>query len=318
MPPDENDNPNPLLVKTPVAAPPPKRPKKSFQIPGFHSDNRWNDLSRRASLVASIGTLFIFLLAVGAVTGYFIEQSRKPVPTSAQGPTVQTLSPSDLQKLGQIGTNLGTSNEVLDVSADALFRGQADVVGNFTVGGKLDATGNSTLNQLNVTGGLATSTLNVSGATTFQNALTVTGLATFGGLTVSGATNFANLTANTITVHNISISGPLTVGHLVTQGPTPGIAGGQDGSGGTVSISGNDTSGQINVNTGTSPGGTLATVTFKAAFGGIVHVQLTPLTSAAASAQAYVSPSAGSFVLHANLPVPASGQVLSFDYLVTQ
>lgn len=290
---------------------PPQPPRRRIAA------STWDHLSHRASVIASISALFLFLILLGGTAGYFYSSS-KPHTVNSSGPKVQTLSQSELAQLGQIGSNLGTSNQVLNVQADALFRGQADVVGNLTVGGKINGTGSATLSQLNVTGATATASLNVTGATTFQNALTVTGLATLGSLTVSGATNLAALNANTISVRSISITGPLTIGHFVTQGPSPSIAAGSDGTGGTVSISGNDTAGQINVNTGTGPGTnvTLASITFKAAFGASVHVQLTPLTSAAASAGAYVTRSATGFQLHANTP-PGSN-TLSFDYLVTQ
>lgn len=291
--------------------PAPAAPNKPHRVMG----RSWNRLSHRANIAASITALFVFLVAIGGAIGYFYAVS-KHQSTTASGPKVQSLSQSDLQKLGQIGSNLGTNNQVLNIQADALFRGQADVVGNLTVGGKLDATGTTTLKQLDVTGALTTAALNVTGATTFQNALTVTGLATFGSLTVSGATNLATINANNITVRQIAINGPLTVGHLVTQGAAPSIAAGADGTGGTVSISGNDTTGQVNVNTGAGPGTTLATITFKAAYGASVHIQLTPLTASAASAQAFVTRSATGFVIHANTtPV---GSTLSFDYLVTQ
>jgi hypothetical protein len=161
------------------------------------------------------------------------------------------------------------------------------------------------------------SNLIVGGTTTLQRSLTVQELVTInGGLTVSGATSLNTLNAGTIAVRNISISGPLTIGHLVTQGAAPTIAANAVGGGGTVSISGNDTAGTVNINTGSGPGNVLATITFRAAFTGTTHVQLTPLTSGAASAGAYVTRSATGFQIHAN--TPPAGQTLGFDYLVAQ
>jgi hypothetical protein len=270
----------------------------------------WNTLRVKANAAASIIALFIFLIGAGSIGGYYYAQSKKP-QTKSTTSSVQTLSPDELNKLGNITSNLGSGGQTLNIGADALFRGKANVVGDFTVGGHFTANGPVTLSQL------AVADLSVSGTATLQNTLTVNGLATFAkGINVTGASSLDSLNSNTISVRNISISGPLTVGHLITQGPAPIIAENQVGAGGTVSISGNDTSGQVNINTGTGPGTTLATVTFRATFGTSVHVILSPITAPAAAAQAYATRNSGGFQIHAN-SAPA-GSVLSYDYLVTQ
>jgi hypothetical protein len=274
------------------------------------SKSSWNGLRTKANTIASIIAMFVFLIGGGSIVGYYYAQSKKPAPKSSKT-TVQTLSPDELSKLGNISSNLGSGGQTLNIGADALFRGKANVVGDFTVGGHFTANGPVTLNQLTL------ADLSVSGTTTLQNALTVNGLATFAkGISVTGASSLDSINANTIAVRNISISGPLTIGHLVTQGPAPIVAANAVGAGGTVSISGNDTSGQVNINTGTGPGVTLATITFRSTFGASVHVLLSPITSPAAAAQAYVTRNNGGFQIHAN-SAPA-GAVLSYDYLVTQ
>jgi len=298
-------------VKTPAP-----KPQKTSPL------GAWDGLSRRATTIASISALFGALILGGAAIGFLYSQTLNKTPAT-NSPTVQNLSQSDLNKLGTIGQNLGSSGQVLSISADALFRGNSSIVGNLSIGGHLNANGPVTLSQLNITGNTAATGLNVgsnlvvTGTTTLQNALTVAGLANFnGGINVVGTASVGSLNAGTIAVRNISISGPLTISHLVTQGPAPTIAANSDGAGGTVSISGNDTAGQININTGTGPGTTLATITFRAAFGATVRVELTPITSSAAAAQAYVSRNNGGFQIHAN--TPSAGTTLSFDYLVVQ
>lgn len=287
-----------------------KSPASGSKPPVPKPKSTWNTLRTKANTAASIIALFVFLIGAGAVTGYYYSQSKKPAPKAAS-PTVQTLSQDDISKLSNISSNLGSGGQTLNIGADALFRGNANVIGNLTVGGHLTANGPVTLNQL------AIADLSVSGTTTLQGALTVNALANFGkGISVTGVSSLDSVNANSISVHNISISGPLTIGHLITQGATPLIAANQDGAGGTVSISGNDTSGQVNINTGTAPGTTLATVTFRATFGTSVHVILSPITGPAAAAQAYVTRNNGGFQVHANA-APA-GLVLSYDYLVTQ
>lgn len=300
---------------------PPSTPKPAPIQPKAPHKLNWGRIKGQANVVASIAALFLFLTSVGGVAGYFYSQSRKnPAP---QSPTVQNLTAEDLAKLSEIGANLGTAGQVLNIAADALFRGKADIGGDLSIGGRLNANGPVTLSQLNITGTTAATGLNVgsnlivSGTTTMQRSLTVQDLVTInGGLNVSGAASFQSLNATTIAVTNISISGPLTVAHLRTQGPAPTLVAGSVGSGGTVSISGNDTAGTININTGGSPGTTLATLTFRAAYTSTVHVQLTPLTAAAASADAYVTRNGGGFQIH--VVSPPAGSTLSYDYLVVQ
>ena len=125
--------------------------------------------------------------------------------------------------------------------------------------------------------------------------------------------------ASAISVHNLSISGPLLISHIISQGPNPGIVPGTAvGSGGTVSISGNDTAGTVNLNIGNSPpAGVLGTITFRAAYTGTVHVLLSPLSGAAASTPAYVTRTGGGFQIHTDSP-PPGGVGLSYDYFVTQ
>ena len=304
----------------PASTPPPKDTTEAANAPT--SPGTWNRLKNRANTTASIGALFVFLLALGGVAGYFYSQSRK-TPAPAKKTTVETLSADDIKKLSEVGANLGTANQTLNIGANTLFRGKVDVGGDLSIGGRLNANGPVTLSQLNITGTTAATGLNVGsnlivgGSTTLQHSLTVADLlAVNGGLNVSGATSVNGLNANSIAVRTISISGPLTIGHLATQGPAPTIVANAVGGGGTVSISGNDTAGTININTGGGPGGVLATITFRAAYASTVHVLLTPLTGGAASAGAFVTRNGGGFQIHAN--TPPAGSTLSFDYMVVQ
>jgi hypothetical protein len=284
----------------------------------------WNKVRRRATAIGSIAALFLFLVGAGGAAGYFYAQSKKPAKPTKTTP-VQTLSQDDINKLSEVGANLGATGQTLNIGANALFRGKADVTGDLSIGGKLNANGPVTLSQLNISGNTAASGLNVgsnllvSGTTTLQNTLSVAALATFnGGLNSSGNSSFNTLNANTIAVRTISISGALSISHLVTQGSTPGFSGGNAlGGGGTASISGNDTSGTINFNIGSAaPAGTLGTVTFKAAYGSTPHVIISPITGAAASTPAYVTRTLTGFVVRTDAS-PATG-TLTYDYIVTQ
>jgi hypothetical protein len=317
----------PILPSTPTSNGP--VPVSTKPLPGSRKANRhvrnatWTAIMGHANVVGSVAALFLFLMAVGAIGGYYWSKSS---PTVVPKTTISTLSPSDLAKLNEIGSNLGSSGQTLNIGADALFRGKANIGGDLTVGGRFNANGPVTLSQLNISGTTAVSGLNVgsnmqvTGTTTLQQGLTVNGLGTFNnGINVSGSSSMNTLNANTLAVRTISISGPLMIGHLTTQGPVPTfVTGTAVGAGGTASISGNDTAGTLNFNTGnTPPAGVLGTITFRAGFTSTVHVLLSPLTSAAASTQTYVTRTSGGFQVH-TANTPPAGSVLSFDYFVTQ
>jgi hypothetical protein len=296
----------------PAPVPEKKRPKGAA----------WDRLRDKANAIGSIVALFVFLVAAGGVGGYFYSQSKK-APKAPAAPTIQTLTPAELSKLNEIGANLGTANQTLNIAANALFRGKADITGDLTIGGRLNANGPVTLSQLNIVGDTAATGLNVGsnllvgGTTTLQKTLTVNQLVTINSnLNVTGTASVGALNASSIAVRTISISGPLTIGHLISSGTVPFISAGSVGAGGTVSISGNDTAGTVNINTGTGPSGMLAAVTFHAPFAGTAHVQLTPLTSGAAGSGYFASRTSTGFQVHAT--TPPSGQTLSFDYLITQ
>ncbi len=306
---------------------PPGTPPPILQLnkPKPNLGGSWKRLNGRASLVASITSLFVFLMVVGGVGGYYFAQSRKPAPTATKT-TISTLTPEELAKLTEVGSNLGNSGQTLNIGANALFRGTANVTGDLTIGGKLNANGPVTLSQLNITGTTAAtglnvgSNLNVTGNTTLQQSLSVGGLTTLGGgLNVGGAASFNSINATTLSVSNINISGPLRISHLSTQGPTPTFVTSTNlGGGGTGSISGNDTAGTVNFNTGGgTAAGVLGTITFRAGYSGTPHVLLSPISGAAASTPVYVTRTTGGFQVRTDSAPPA-GAILSFDYFVTQ
>lgn len=283
----------------------------------------WHHLRQRARVTAQITSLFAFLLIAGGVAGYFYGNSRQstaPAPT----PAVTTLSADDLNKLSQVSGSLGSNGQVLNIGADALFRGKVDVSGDLSVSGHLNANGPVSLSALNITGASGTTGLTVGtnlvvgGTATFQKSLTVSDLASAANLNISGNASINSLNATSIAVRTIAISGPLTIGHLISQGAAPVISGGSVGAGGTVSISGNDTAGTVNISLGTNPGSNVvvATITFRAAYGNTTHILLTPLTEAAAASGAFVTRSAAGFQIHTR--TNPTGGVLSFDYFVVQ
>lgn len=309
-----NDNQTPQSEPTPGAGSPPDAPKPKH-------GRSWSHTVARANNITSVLAMLAAVLIVGGVIGYFVA-FYKPTSTP-KTPKIQNLTSQDIQKLTDLSSSLGNSSQVLNIGADSLFRGKVDVGGDLSVGGHFNANGPVTLSQLNITGNTAVTGLNVgsnltvTGVTTLQKGATIDQLlAVNGPLNVSGTASISTLNAGTISVQNISISGPLSIGHLTTKGSTPGISGGAIGGGGTVSISGNDTAGTININTGSGPGaGTLASISFRAGFGNAPHVVLTALTPAAAALSVYVTRTANGFTVNA-AGTPAAGSVYAFDYIV--
>src|SRR5690606_19660637 len=101
----------------------------------------------------------------------------------------------------------------------------------------------------------------------------VQGSTTLRDLSVSGSSTFSGaMTASQLTVSNLIISGNGTLqvpNHINFTGPTPGrTIGTALGSGGSLSISGSDTSGTININTGSgTSAGCFARINFQKSFG---------------------------------------------------
>lgn len=304
----------PITPTTPAPATPPP-----------HKGRSWSRMITRANNISTVIALLICVLFVGAVVGYFYSASTKKTAAPAKT-QIQTLSQDDIKKLTDVSTSLGNSSQTLNIGANTLFRSQVDIAGDLSVGGHFNANGPVTLSELNVSGttaltGLSVgSNLTVSGATTLQRGLSVSQLLSVsGGLNVSGTASVNALNAQSISTQTISIAGPLTIGHLRTQGATPGVtAGSAVGGGGTANISGNDTAGTVNVNTGGgTAAGILASVSFRAAFTGGVHVLLSPLTGASAATPVYVNRTSSGFQIRTDSPPPA-GSILAFDYFVTQ
>ena len=304
---------------------PPQQSPAPQPIKPKNQSGGWQQVHAKARVIASVSALFLALILLGAGGAYFYLNSQVKAPAEPKL-SVSNLTPEDIAKLGEVGNNLGSSGQTLNIGADALFRSAVNVTGDTTIGGRLTSNGTASLNGLNLSGAAAgtslnlSSNLNVGGTSTMQQSLTVAGLTTLsGGLNAGGNTSVNALNATSIAVRNITISGPLTVAHLVTQGPVPILVTGPAvGGGGTSSISGNDTAGTVTFNTGSGPSaGVLGTVTFRAAYTAGVHVLLSPITAGAASTSYYVTRTSGGFQIHAASPAPA-GTTISFDYLVTQ
>ena len=261
--------------------------------------------------------LFIFMITIAV--GAFVYMTIKSKDNNKNTPQSQGLSQDALKQLANSDVTVGDAKQVLNVQSNAIFAGSVLIRSSQEIAGTLKVGGKVTMTDLQVSGSTQLSdtqvtNLTVSGALNLQGALTIKN-----GISVSGNSNFTGgLTAAFITTGGLQLNGDLNLTHHIIAGGTiPGITKGTAvGGGGTVSLSGSDTSGSINVNTGTSPpAGCFATITFSQKFVSTPHVVITPIGSSAADLTYYISRSTTGFSICTTTPAPAADN-FGFDYMV--
>jgi cytoskeletal protein CcmA (bactofilin family) len=302
--------PAPETPPTDGIMPAPQIPKPKKKL-----GERVRDFAKRFNIYLLLFVLI--LIIVGIIVFIAIWQAHKNAPTT---PTTsnQTLSEDALKNLANTSTTtVGNSKQILNVESSAIFAGPVlmrsdlEVTGTIKVGGALSlpgitVAGNSTFGQI------STGSLSVSGDAAVQGNLTV-----IKSLAVNGSASFNGaVAAQTLSVSSLQLNGDLTLTHHITAGgPIPGKSDGSAlGGGGTSSVSGSDTAGQISINTGGGAhAGCFMTLRFTTKFNNTARVLLTPTTAAAATTQYYVQPSTSGFsVCTAN--DPPSGANIGFDY----
>lgn len=316
-------------AKTSADHPTPAKPIKTLKRTTYRPSHKatFIGLAVVAAVLAINGAVVLWL--VNAQQAASAEQAKDTV----------TLSAETLDGLGVSRNPVGNLGAELTIGPQTTFNGKVTMGSDLSVGGKLElkgdfsaASGNFTklqagetaLQQLNVNGDTTTTNLNVrtnlaiAGNTTMQGPVTMAQLLTInnslnvaGNVAVGGTLSARNFQANSLTSGST-----LTVGgHIVTNGAAPSVGrGGAVGNNGTVSISGNDASGTIAVNTGTGAGnGLLAQVAFKSQYGNIPHVVVTPVGQ---YAPVYVTRTIGGFNLYSAGAMSPGG--FAFDYMVMQ
>ncbi len=246
---------------------------------------------------------------------YLKQKKQDAAPTT---PT-QELDAESLKQLKNSDSTVGDPKQTLTVQSNAIFNGKVlvrdsiDIAGTLKVGGTLNLTGlivsgTTSLDQIQGNKLSVAGDANIQGQLTVQKGLTISGGASFGG----------NLSAPTLSVESLQLSGDLTINrHIDAGGPTPtSVSGGALGSGGTASVGGTDTAGTISVNTGGSPvPGCFITLTFSKSFNAQPHIVVTPIGGSAASLNYYVNRVANGFSLCTATAAPA-GANFAFDYIV--
>lgn len=245
-----------------------------------------------------------------------------------------TLSAETLDQLGVSRNPIGDAETELVVGPNSIFNGTVKMGGNVSIAGQLqlnskftatDAAvsnlqaGNTQVQELNVNGDGTMGTLNlrrdlrVAGNTQLQGQLTVNQLTTInnnlniaGNLAIGGALSVRDFQVGQLTV----------TGHLLSSGSAPSVSvGGAAGSNGTVSLSGNDTSGTIAVNTGVGAGnGLLVSVTFVQKYGSTPHIVVTPVGRSVPGM--YINRTSAGFTISVDGALAPAGH--AFDYIVMQ
>ncbi len=262
--------------------------------------------------------IILVLLSGGIVVATYFANKKATQGTVA----TQSLSSDTLKQLANTDVTVGDPKQVLSVQSNAVFAGKVlvrdslEVAGTIQVGGSLSVpgitvSGNSIFEQIQVN-----KSLSVQGDTSLQGQLAVQkSLSVVGGGTFGGAISAPSLTVNTL-----QINSTLTLTkHLAIGGSTPGRTNGSAlGSGGTTAISGSDTAGSINVNTGSgAAAGCFLTVNFTQNYNSTPRVLVTPVGIAAGSVGYYVDRTTSSFsVCAAN--TPPSNASFGFDYWVVE
>jgi len=263
--------------------------------------------------------LMLFVLVVILAIGIVVVMTMKSKEQNLNNIKGQGLSTDALKQLANSDVTVGDARQVLTVQSNAIFAGSVLVKSNMEVAGTLKVGSELDIPSLKVSGPTQLSdttitNLTVSGAVNLQGALTLKN-----GLSVAGNSNFSgNVTSGSLTTGSLALNGDLNLtNHVVAGGTIPSAARGTAvGGGGTINISGSDTSGSITVNTGSSPpAGCFVSVTFSKRYSSTPHVTITPVGSAAADLNYYITRTTTGFSICATNSAP-SGENFGFDYIV--
>ncbi|HSX06535.1 MAG TPA: hypothetical protein VLG92_02350 [Candidatus Saccharimonadia bacterium] len=263
--------------------------------------------------------LVVLLAVVVSVVG-FLNGKKTPKTPSAN---TQTLSADTLKQLANSDATVGDTGQTLTIQGNAIFSGQVlirsdlNVAGTIKLGGELSIPALTVSNTSNLNT-VQANTLQVAQGSTFQGTVTIQH-----DLNVGGAAAFSGaVTIGQLTVNNLTMAGnaQLTVpNHIAFTGASPGrqFFPNVTGAGGSASINGSDTTGTINVNTGSGPtAGCFMTITFNRPFTNTPHVLVSPVNIGAGQTEYYVTRSTTQFsICTANAP-PANS-VMAYDYFIT-
>lgn len=265
--------------------------------------------------------LFIILLAVGgaiAIVSYLNSQ-KTPEEAAIQN---QSLTTEALKSLANTDASVGNTAQTLTIQGSAIINGQTLTRGNLNVAGNFQTGGSIQAPTITISGATNLGDTQVNSLQVATNAA-ILGTTTVRDLNVSGTSSFSGaMTASQMTVTRLILSGNASLevpNHISFTGSTPSRTtnGAVLGNGGSANISGSDTAGTINVNSGNNPtAGCFITVRFNEAFTRQPRVIVSPSGPAAGQMQYYTERNTTTFSLCSANP-PANNQSFAFDYFVT-
>ncbi len=275
---------------------------------------------KKFNLYLLLFILIVIIAAAVAVVSYINSKKAPPTPSI----TSQGLDSDSLKQLANSDATVGGSGQTLTVQGNAIFSGQVlirsdlSVAGTIKVGKEMQVTdftssGKANLNDTQI------NNLQVANGAVFQSSVTLQKDLNVGG----NATFSAPVTMGQLTVTKLIMSGNASLqvpNHISFPGASPlrTIDTNVLGAGGSASISGSDTSGTLNINTGGSPAaGCFAAIKFTQAYTSTPHVLISPVGSGAGSLDFYATRTTTGFSVCTNNAAPA-GQTFAFDYFVTQ
>jgi cytoskeletal protein CcmA (bactofilin family) len=232
------------------------------------------------------------------------------------------ISQETLDELLTSESTVGTVDQTLTVAANSIFNGKVlikdslDVAGAINVGGALSLPGITVSGESNFDDVNVSNNLSILGSASIQQNLTVQqSLDVTGNVAIAGTLSASSISADTIQFS----SNAVFTRHIDTGGGQPSISTGTAvGSGGTVSLSGNDIAGTVTINTGGSPpAGIFANINFVSAYNSTPNIQITPIGSSSASLFYYATRDVNGFKI-GTINTPAGSTTYVFDYFVTE
>ena len=265
--------------------------------------------------------IFIFIIVIaGIITIVYYLNSQKE-PTKA-GVSSQNLTADALQQLANKDTSVGNSAQTLTIQGNTVINGQTLMRNNLNVAGELQTSGSMKAPNITISGTANLGSTQINTLQVASNAA-IQGSTTLRDLSVSGSAAFGGaVTASQITTTRLILSGNASLevaNHIGFTGPSPSrsINAGALGGGGSASVTGSDTTGTVNINTGNSPAaGCFVRISFNQRFANSPHVMISPIGAGAGRTQYYVDRDQAGFSICAASAAPGN-QSFAFDYFVT-
>ncbi len=266
--------------------------------------------------------LLFALVCVVAGVVIFVSYLNSQKPPVEPNIATQQLSQDTLKQLASTDATVGGASQTLSIQGNAIIAGQTLMRGNLNVAGNLQTGGSIQGPNLTISGTSNLGTAQINSLQVAQN-VAIQGSTTMRDLNVSGTSSFSGaMTASQITVSRLILSGNAVLqvpNHIAFTGASPsrGATGPALGNGGSASVSGSDTTGTVNINTGSgTAAGCFVRVNFNQAYTTSPRVIVSPVGAGAGATQYYVDRNNSGFSICAAAPAPAN-QTFSYDYFVT-